>query len=303
MQEGQLFLPEVISDGLVELVSVKEVIARRVSGYQEIIVADTVPFGRCLFIDGKLQSSLLDEHIYHEVLVHPSMVIHGEPKDVLIIGGGEGATLREVLRWNSVKSAEMVDIDAEVIEVCAKHLPELSAGSFDDPRARVVIDDGRKVLEGLPKGSLDVIVIDATDPTEGAQSLRLYSREFYSLAFSRLKERGILVTQATSVVHTPFAYCSIFSTISEVFGSVIPMAAFIPSFSSVWGFVIGAKGVDCLDLSPREIDDVLSRNGVRGLKFYDGSLHGSLISLARKYLELRPFEGKIITDSEPVKVP
>jgi Spermidine synthase len=123
------------------------------------------------------------------MLVHPALVTHGNPRDVLIIGGGEGATLREVLRYRSVRSATMVDIDGEVVEVCEKYLPEMHQGSFRDPRTRLVIGDGREYLRRTDE-RFDAIIVDATDPIEGGPSRLLYTLEFYELARSRLREAG-----------------------------------------------------------------------------------------------------------------
>ncbi|MCS7143226.1 MAG: fused MFS/spermidine synthase [Aigarchaeota archaeon] len=303
MREIPVFwVSEVVTDGLIEHIALKEVITQHRSRFQEIFIAETVPFSRCLFIDGKIQSSLLDEHIYHEVLVHPASVIHGRPREVLIIGGGEGGVLREVLRWRSVEAATMVEIDADVVDLCKRYMPELNNGAFNDPRSRLSIDDGRKYLEGLPDDSLDLIIVDATDPVEGGPSLRLYSEEFYELASRRLRDGGVLVTQATSVVHNVFVYRSILKTISKVFREVVPLSAFIPSFSSLWGFVIGSlKPIP--RLGPDDINKTLIDRGVSGLRFYSGETHQVIVQVAKSYLDAIPSGWRVIRDNEPITIP
>ncbi|HLQ63425.1 MAG TPA: spermidine synthase, partial [bacterium] len=110
------------------------VIARAQTAYQEVVIQQFDHLGRCLLVDGKIQSAEVDEYIYHELLVHPVMITHPQPRRVLVCGGGEGAPLREILRYRSVESVTMVDIDRELVDLCREHLPSWHAGAFDDPR-------------------------------------------------------------------------------------------------------------------------------------------------------------------------
>ncbi len=116
------------------------------SDFQQIAVVRSPVFGKMLVIDGDTQSAQADERIYHEALVHPALAAASDRREVLILGGGEGATLREVLRCPDVARCTMVDIDALVIELSKKHLPEWSAGAFDDPRARTIVGDALKFM-------------------------------------------------------------------------------------------------------------------------------------------------------------
>ncbi len=303
MREEYLWLSENVAEGLREYYAVREVLVRARTKYQDVSVVETVPFGRCLVIDGKLQSSLLDEHVYHEVLVHPAMVTHGSPERVLVIGGGEGATAREALRWRTVRELTMVEIDEEVVRFCRKHLPELSAGAFEDSRTRLVISEGRSYLERAPDESFDVIVVDATDPTEGAASLPLYTQEFYRLASRKLREGGVLVTQATSVVHNPFAFRSIAETIRTAFANVTPLAVPVVSFSSVWGFVVASESKSPEALDTNEVDRLIAERVSGRLRFYSGTVHKALFELAKRYLDLFSPDFRVIRDGEPVLIP
>lgn len=298
-----LWASEEVSEGLREYYAVKEVLVRARTKYQDVAVVDTVPFGKCLIIDGKVQSSILDEHVYHETLVHPAMVVHGAPENVFVIGGGEGAAAREVLKWSSVKELLMVDIDEDVVKFCRKHMPELSMGAFDDPRMHLVHAEGRSYMENLPDKSLDIIVVDATDPTEGAASLTLYSQEFYQAASRKLRRDGALVTQATSIVHNPYAFRSIMETLKTVFQYVTPLATFVVSFSSVWGFLIASNSRPADMLTPDEVDKTLRNHLSDGLRFYTGQVHKALTTLANKYLQLTNTGYKIIRDGQPVLIP
>jgi spermidine synthase len=115
--------------------------------FQRMEIIETKSYGRCLILDGKMQSSQADEFIYHEALVHPAMLSHPEPKRVFVVGGGEGATVREILRHKSVERVLMVDIDEDVVEGSKQYLPEWSQGAFDDPRVELRYMDARKYLE------------------------------------------------------------------------------------------------------------------------------------------------------------
>src|SRR3972149_640904 len=133
--------------------------------YQSLDILELGSYGKALVLDGKIQSSLLDEFIYHESLVHPAMLAHPAAKRVFIVGGGEGATLREVLRHPTVERVLMVDIDEEVVNRCKEFLPEWHKGSFDDPRAEVRFLDARRYLEETQE-RFDVIIIDISEPVE-----------------------------------------------------------------------------------------------------------------------------------------
>ena len=211
--------------------------------YQEVTVQDTACFGRSLVLDGKTQSTELDEFIYHEALVHPALISHPEPRSVFIAGGGEGATAREVLAHGSVRRVVMVDIDSEVVELCRRLLPNHHQGAFDDPRLSLHHADAFAFLEESTE-TFDVVVIDVPDPLEGGPAYLLYTREFYGLLRSRLNPGGAMVAQSGPT--GPAFYRQCFAAVANTIGSVFPSSflseAFVPSFGATWGFVIGSLG-------------------------------------------------------------
>ncbi|MFO0980803.1 MAG: hypothetical protein U1E76_03475 [Planctomycetota bacterium] len=148
-----------------QLLAVREVLVRRRTRYQQLEIVDTLAFGRMLLLDGQVQSSERDEFVYHEALVQPAMLAGPRAARVLILGGGEGATLREVLAHASVTSATMVDIDQDVVQACREHLPMFSRGSFEDARAQLVIAIAARA-KAARRRAVDVIDEDVTDPTE-----------------------------------------------------------------------------------------------------------------------------------------
>jgi len=272
------------------------------SKHQGIAIVEFEDLGKSLILDGKMQSSLFDEFIYHESLVHPAMMTHPNPERVLILGGGEGATAREVLKHTSVSEVVMVDIDEEVIRICREYLPEMHGGSFDDPRLKIVINDGRRFLEEV-RDKFDVVIIDLTDPLEGGPSYLLYTIEFYRLVKDHLRPQGIMVTQATSTAYSLRTYATIVKTISEVFQVTRPYYTYIHSFDSTWGFVIGSLGPDPLSLSADELTVRMRR--IRGeLRFYDPEIHRVLFTLPRYMREAINDPGvKPATDANPTFMP
>ena len=163
--------------------------------FQLMEILETASYGKVLVLDGRIQSSVADDFIYHETLVHPAMIQHERPETALVIGGGEGATLREVLRYGSIRRVVMIDIDQAVIEACKVHLPEMHRGSFADERAELRFEDARAYLEAT-RERFDVAFIDLTEPMEEGPARFLFTREFYRLVSDRLTDRGLMAMQA-----------------------------------------------------------------------------------------------------------
>ena len=163
--------------------------------FQQMEILETASYGKCLVLDGRIQSSIADDFIYHETLVHPAMVLHPHPETALVIGGGEGATLREILRYPSIRRAVMLDIDGRVVAACRTHLPEMHQGAFDDPRTELRHEDARGWLERTPE-RFDVAIVDLTEPLEAGPACLLFTREFYQLLSDRLTPHGTLALQA-----------------------------------------------------------------------------------------------------------
>ncbi|MDH7556132.1 MAG: polyamine aminopropyltransferase [Candidatus Methanosuratincola sp.] len=269
--------------------------------FQEIDIVESEDYGRMLLLDGKVQSTVRDEHIYHESLVHPAMVAHRSPKEVLILGGGEGGTLREVLRHPSVERAVMVDIDRRVVEVSRDYMPELSGGAFEDPRAELVFGDGRKYVEGCT-GEFDVAIVDLTDPLEGGPGAMLYTKEFYALLSGILKEDGIMVTQATSTYYSDYCFATILKTVGSAFRRAGGYHAWVPSYDSTWGIVYGTKGPDPYGLIGR-FEEAAAKKGLTSLKYLDERTYQALFALPKDLVEKISQWDLIATDAEPTFMP
>ncbi len=254
------------------IMKVKNVYVATKTKYQEAQIVDLEEFGRALILDGFVQSTEADEFLYHESLVQPAMSTHPNPARVLVIGGGEGATLREVLKHNTVVEAVMVDIDGELVELAKKYLEVMHRGSFNDPRAKILIMDGLKYVEEAPQKYYDVVISDLTDPYGPEISKLLYSTEFYAKTKKLMKDDGILVTQAGSSFFFPKTYEEIVSNLRSVFKIVREYWTWIPSFGYACNYVIASDKHDPLKLTPNYVDEVLKNRGVTN-KYYDGRRH------------------------------
>ena len=261
------------------------------SEFQHIEIYGTANFGRMLVLDGAIQVLEAGEASYHETLVHPAMLAHPRPESVLVIGGGDGGTLREVLK-HDVKKATLVEIDPAVVELCRAFL-RIDNGSFDDARTEICFEDGfeflRKAAEcekessrggkGVESGSVrgtgcenskyDVILVDSTDPVRHARGL--FSEEFYAIAFSALRENGILVTQAGSIYPLSNRFLHAYRSMKSVFHNIEILSAPVFGYAApLWGFIAGIKG----NLSMKNVD--LSRLKGLKLRFYDAEMHNTL---------------------------
>ena len=285
------------------LVAVRDVFVTMRTQYQLVQICDLAIYGRTLLLDNKIQSAEADEFIYHEALVHPALVTPVEPpRRVFIAGGAEGATLREVLRHPSLERVVMVDIDAELVELCKRELPAWHRGAFDDPRVELRHEDARAYLE-TTDDRFDAIVIDLSDPLPDSPSYLLFTVEFYRLCAERLTDRGIAVTQAEPAT---LGYLDMFAAIAKsmapAFPLVRPYAAYVPAFGQEWGFAFASKDADPLTLSPEEIDRRLERAGINDLRFYDGATHAGLFHVSKYLRESLQTLGRPITDAEPMYV-
>jgi len=171
---------------------IDRVLHRARTEHQDLIIFENARFGRVLALDGAIQTTEGDEYVYHEMLAHVPILAHGNAREVLIIGGGDGGMLREVLRHASTASATLVEIDHAVIETCREFLPNHSAGAFDDPRAEIVIADGAFFVAETER-RFDVVIVDSTDPIGPGEAL--FSERFYAGCKRCLKPGGVLVTQ------------------------------------------------------------------------------------------------------------
>jgi spermidine synthase len=266
--------------------------------FQSFEIFENRLWGRMLILDGRLQSAEVDEFIYHEALVQPAMLAHPDPQRVLVMGGAEGATLREVLRHPGVSRAVMVDIDGELVGLCQEWLPTFHAGAFDDPRTELVFADGRGWLGAQPDGALDVIILDLTEPLEEGPALALFTREMYELVGSKLAPGGTVAVQSGSAGLPGHLMADIHATLRAVFPRVVAYTAFVPSFMDLYGFHL-AGGQDLAWPGAAAAAARFQDRGLTALKWLGPEFLASLPYLPI-YLQARLRRGgRVLTDARP----
>ncbi|WP_117238300.1 polyamine aminopropyltransferase [Thermus sediminis] len=277
----------------------ERVIASGRTQYQDYFLFETKIFGKVLVLDKDVQSTEKDEYIYHETLVHPAMLAHPEPKGVLIVGGGEGATLREVLKHPTVERAVMVDIDRELVEVAKAHMPEWHQGAFEDPRAVLVIEDARAYLERQSE-TYDVILIDLTDPVgEDNPAKLLYTVEFYRLVKSRLNPGGVMGMQAGMILLNHYrVHPVVHRTVREAFRYVRSYHNHIPSFFLNFGFLLASDAFDPAAFSEGVIEARIRERGL-ALRHLSSHYLEAMFVLPKDLQEALEAETLVSTDQNP----
>ncbi len=220
----------VVSFGL----RVKELVHREQSPYQDIAVYDTYQHGKMLALDGMVMTTEIDEPVYHEMIVHVPMQTLPNPRRALVIGGGDGGTVRELVRYPALEEIIMVEIDEAVVNVARKHLPSLAVG-LDDPRVQIRFDDGARFIKELAPRSMDLVIVDSTDPVGPAAVL--VSEAFYHDAARALSENGVLTAQTESPLYHGAMVKDIFRNVGQAFANSFMYWAVVPSYpGSIWSF-------------------------------------------------------------------
>jgi spermidine synthase len=239
--------------------------------FQDLAMIDTEEFGRMLVLDGMVMTTIKDEFVYHEMVAHPALSTHPNPRQVLVVGGGDGGVIREVLKHKSVEKAVLVEIDGKVIEYSKKYLPEI-AGQLDNPRVEVIVNDGFMHIHEH-KNAYDVIMVDSTEPVGPAAPL--FERGFYQGIFEALKEDGIFVAQTDNPWFKSDLIQKVNRDVREIFPITRVYAANIPTYpSGMWTFTMGSKKYDPLTVDEQAIDEM-------DTKYYSPRLHKAAFVLPK----------------------
>ena len=267
--------------------------------YQNLEVIESAEFGNVLLLDGVTQVTSRNEFLYHEPMVHPALSAHPDPRDVLIIGAGDGGILREVLRHRPVRKAVMAELDGGVIDFCATHLPEVNGGAFRDPRYRPEVGDGRKFVETTGE-RFDCVIMDMTDPF--GPSAMLYTREFFQAVKRTFKGGdGLFVMHTESPISRPRTFQQCQRTLGEVFRFRRTFYLYIHMYAVLWSVTVSSDTIDVGALSAADIDARLRARGVTGLQCYTGATHHSMLTPMPFLADLVAGAAQVppITDAEP----
>ncbi|MFQ6083677.1 MAG: polyamine aminopropyltransferase [Candidatus Aminicenantia bacterium] len=236
------------------------------SPYQKIEVIENKFFGKVLFLDGLIMTTEKDEFFYHEMITHPALVTHPAPKEILIIGGGDGGALKEVLRY-SIEKVILVEIDQKVIEVSKKFFPQL-AFSFEDERVEIIFADGADYVKSSDR-HFDIVIIDSSDPVGPAKVL--FRKEFFKILKHRLNQNGIIVAQTES----PFYHLETIKELSSIFREIFSIVKFytcpVPTYpAGFWSFVFLSENIDPFQIR---------REPPSSLKYFNLEIHRAAFSL------------------------
>ena len=254
------------------------------SDYQRVEIYETLAYGNMLTLDGMVMCTQKDEYVYHEMITHVPMFSHRSAKRALVIGGGDGGTVRELLRHEQLEEVTLVEIDELVIEACKLHLPE-TAVAFDNPRLNLLVEDGIKYINDCADAQYDLIIIDSADPVGPGEGL--FTAAFYKEVYRCLTKDGVMITQSESPRFNSGVFVEIYDTYKQIFGqnNVHCYLAAIPTYpTGTWSFSYSAKG----DLHPMQFDREAAAAFSReqGLKYYNEEIHTAAFALPNFVKEL-----------------
>ncbi|KEO83436.1 polyamine aminopropyltransferase [Tumebacillus flagellatus] len=247
------------------------------SEFQRIDLIETNQWGKMLVLDGMVMTTDKDEFVYHEMITHLAMNTHPNPKRVLVVGGGDGGAIREILKYPSIETAVLAEIDGRVIEVSKEYLPEI-AGKLEDPRVDVQVVDGIKYIHDN-KNSFDVILVDSTEPVGPA--VGLFARDFYQGIYEALKEDGIMVAQSESPWFNSELITRVFKDIASIYPVTRYYTASIPTYpSGLWSWTMGSKKYDPLEVDEAKLIEP------ENTKYYHKGMHKTVFTLPKFVGEL-----------------
>ncbi len=255
-----------------------EILYREKSPYQVVQVIDTFAYGKTLTIDNMVMCSEKDEHAYHEMISHIAMLSHPSPKDILVIGGGDGGTVRELVRHEKLEKVTMVEIDEKVVEASRKYLPQLSK-AFEHPKLQLLIYDGIQFVKDAVSESYDIVIVDGSDPEGPATGL--FSESFYRDTYLCMKNNGVLVLQSEGPHFNKETMVETFQCLRKIFGAdrVHLYLAYIPTYpTGMWSFIYASKG----DVHPyNQLDPAKAGAFARknNLQYYNPEIHRSAFAL------------------------
>lgn len=242
------------------------------SPYQRVRILETYKYGKMLAIDDMVMTTEVDEYHYHEMISHPAIFTHGNAKNILVIGGGDGGCVRDVLKHEEVEKVTMVEIDGEVIEACKQYLPQIAA-AFDNPKLDLKVGDGIAFVKNAPDETYDIVIVDGSDPVGPAEGL--FSVDFYKNCYRILKQGGILVSQGESPKFNEKAFSELNFTLRGIFGEKnAPISLFyVPTYpTGMWSFQYGLKGA-AHPATINKDEEIKSFVEEKGLRYYNEDIH------------------------------
>ncbi len=299
MEDASIWLREVITPWDTYLHGASEILHWARTPFQEICIVQTPAFGKLLFLDGIVQSSEADEFIYHEALVHPGALAVGNPQRALILGGGEGAVLREILRWRTIATAIMVDLDEAVVAACRTHLPEWNNGAFEDPRSTLLHGDAVQYLHDT-KMPFDLIVSDMTDPVEDGPSTFCFTKEYFEAVSAALTDDGVVAVQAGPLSPVEIAlHAKVLRTMAAAFPYVVSYPCNAAVYGRPLGFAMASRTPIVERLDPQRTTSIMHEAALTGLRYINPGIARGLVEMPRFVADAMNERDTIYTDTAP----
>lgn len=258
---------------------IKNILFSDKSEFQTVDVVDTVAYGRMLLLDGLVMITDKDEFVYHEVIAHLPVINHPNPKKVVVIGGGDGGTVRELLKHPEIEEIVLCEIDGMVVDASRKFFPAVACG-LDDPRVKVNIDDGVAYMVNHKPGDLDIVIVDSTDPIGPGEGL--FSGDFYRSVQKSLKPDGIMICQSESMWFEPEILQRIYRNVSAGFKHIKPFVGPVPTYPrGTWSWTMASNRV----LEPREYNRQRFDRVKSGLRYLNEDVVMAGFALPNFYAE------------------
>jgi spermidine synthase len=276
IERGEHLLMEPLNDSTGFYIRARRRLGEWQTKYQKMAIFDTAHYGKLFRLDGFNMTSEKEEFVYHENLIHPALTAHNAPKKVLVIGGGDGGSSEEALKHPSVEQVTMVEIDEDVIRVAKEHFGAVHNGVFDNPKLRVLIDDGMRFVRETSE-KFDLIALDLNDPMGPAEAL--YSTEFFQQLRHTLAPGGALVLHIGSPVARPDRVAELAQRLNGVFRIVRPYTMYIPLYGSLWAMAVCSDKLDPKAFTADEIDRRIEQRKLQELRYYNGETHEGVFAL------------------------
>ena len=252
-----------------------QLLAQKQSTYQLIEVFDNALFGRVMRIDGCFMTSERDEFFYHEPMVHLPAIAHTGPRSALVVGGGDGGAVEELLKHPGMERVVLAELDADVVQLAREWLGHIHRGAFDDPRMELRIGDARALIASCGE-RFDQIVLDLTDPFGPA--LDLYTVEFYQDCRRALNPGGVLSLHLGSPIHLPGSMARIAASLRAAFPIVRPYLQYVPLYGTLWCMAMASDTTDPALLDATEVEARIAARGLQDLQLYNGATHQALLA-------------------------
>jgi spermidine synthase len=276
VDRGEHMLMEPLNDSTGFYIKATRQLGEWQTRFQKMAIYETPHYGKLFRLDGFNMTSEKEEFVYHENLIHPALTAHAAPKKVLIIGGGDGGSSEEALKHPSVEQLTMVEIDGDVIEVAKEHFKAVHNGVFDNPKLRVLVDDGMKFVRETQE-RFDLIALDLNDPMGPAEAL--YSLEFFQQLRAALAPGGALTLHIGSPVARPERVAELAQRLNSVFRIVRPYTMYIPLYGSLWAMAVCSDKLDPKSYTADEIDRRIEARKMQELRYYNGETHEGVFAL------------------------